>query len=95
MNNALEEEVRVALFQENREEDFQKWKDGELDASHVKITISYDMGWNKRSSGNRYDSISGHGVAIGSLTKKVVAIKTYSRSCVVCEQRRILIDSFR
>ena len=28
MNNALEEEVRLTLFQENREEDFQKWKDG-------------------------------------------------------------------
>lgn len=44
------------------------------------------MGWNKRSSGNRYDSVSGHGVAIGSLTKKVVAVKKYSRSCVVCDQ---------
>ena len=44
------------------------------------------MGWNKRSSGNRYDSTSGHGVAIGSRTKKVVAVKTYSRSCVICDQ---------
>ena len=44
------------------------------------------MGWNKRSSGHRYDSVSGHGVATGSFTKKVVDFKTYSRSCVVCDR---------
>ena len=28
------------------------------------------MGWNKRSSGNRYDSNSGHAFIIGGITKK-------------------------
>jgi len=35
----------------------------------VSITVSFDMSWNKRSSGNRYDSISGHAFFIGCLSK--------------------------
>ena len=31
----------------------------------VKLTVQYDMGWQKRSSVRRYDSSSGHAFIIG------------------------------
>jgi hypothetical protein len=34
------------------------------------IVVTYDMGWQKRSSGKRYDSHSGHAAAIGCKTRK-------------------------
>ena len=54
MEEALEEEIKLTL---ESEEKFEMWKQGNLPVS---IPVSFDMGWNKRSSGNRYDSISGH-----------------------------------
>ena len=54
MEEALLEEIKVTLGSEDK---FKEWQKGNLPVS---ITVSFDMGWNKRSSGNRYDSISGH-----------------------------------
>ena len=42
------------------------------------------MGWNKRSSGNRYDSHSGHALMIGCLSKKIVGAIVSSNMCRVC-----------
>ena len=50
----------------------------------MSITVSFDMGWNKRSSGNRYDSISGHAFFIGCLSKKIVATIVSSKICTQC-----------
>ena len=38
------------------------------------ISISFDMGWNKKSSGNPYDSLSGHALAIGCLSNKILNV---------------------
>ena len=54
MEEALEEEKNLTF---GSEEKFEMWKQGNLPVS---IPVSFDMGWNKRSSGNRYDSISFH-----------------------------------
>ena len=54
MEEALEEEIKLTL---ESEEKVEIWKQGNLPVS---ITVYFDMGWNKRSSGNRYDSISSH-----------------------------------
>ena len=48
--------------------------------------MSYDMGWNKRSTGTRYDSISGQGVMIGAKTRKVIGFKTISKKCGKCDR---------
>ena len=48
---------------------YKEWinkKQGEREK--VGLTVSYDMGWNKCSSGNRYDSLSGHAFIIGAYT---------------------------
>ena len=60
------------------------WKQKKIEPSHVPLTISYDMGWNKRSSGTKYDSISGHGFVLGSRTKKILQFKVLSKSCSKC-----------
>ena len=55
-----------------------------IEKEEIPLTICYDMGWNKRSSGTRYDSVSGHGVMIGAYTKKVIGYKSMSKECSVC-----------
>ena len=44
----------------------------------------YDMGWNKRSSGNKYDSISGHGFLLGGNLRKILNYRIMSKSCTKC-----------
>jgi len=48
------------------------------------VAASVDMGWQKRSSGNRYDSPSGVALMIGALTKKVMWKHVCSKLCSVC-----------
>ena len=48
------------------------------------IIVSYDMGWQKRSTGRIYDSLSGHGYMIGCLSGKVVSFGVRSKKCVKC-----------
>ena len=42
------------------------------------------MGWTKRSSGNRYDSQTGHAVLFGQSTKKIIGSKIYNKGCQIC-----------
>ena len=50
----------------------------------VGLTVSFDMAWQKRGSGSRYDSLSGHGIMIGCRTKKVIGIIVYAMKCTKC-----------
>ena len=59
MEKELDEEVKLTL--KNKIE-YGNYKKKEL---QVPITVQFDMGWSKRSSGNRYDSLSGHAFMIG------------------------------
>ena len=45
------------------------------DVPPVGLHTSYDMGWQKRSSGRRYDSPSGHGLLVGQKSKVSCATK--------------------
>ena len=50
-------------------------KNGDIRTKNpVKLTVSYDMGWSKRSTGKVYDSLSGHGYLVGARTGKVVSM---------------------
>ena len=42
------------------------------------------MGWQKRSSGRRYDSHSGHAALVGKYTRKPIAVALLSKFCRVC-----------
>ena len=43
------------------------------------------MGWQKRSSGNRYDSLSGHAFTIGANSKKNIYCMVSSKMCATCQ----------
>ena len=58
MGKSIEDEVRLTLKNDN---EYKKYKKGDL---LVGITVSFDMDWNKCSSSNRYDSLSGQGLMI-------------------------------
>ena len=47
----------------------------------VKLTVIYDMGWQKRSSGRRYDSSSGHAFIIGARIKGINEMVLYLKAC--------------
>ncbi|VDI58961.1 Hypothetical predicted protein [Mytilus galloprovincialis] len=47
------------------------------------VTVKYDMGWQKRGSGRKYDSKSGVGTLIGDQTGKVVGRGIRSSDCRV------------
>ena len=74
----IDEEVRIAL---NDDVKYKQYLKGNL---QVGITVSFDKGWNECSSGNRYDSLSGHTLMIGCLSKKIVGAIVSSKTCRVC-----------
>ena len=43
------------------------------------------MGWQKRSTGKIYDSLSGHAFTIGATTGKVIGFMVKSKSCSKCK----------
>jgi hypothetical protein len=53
-------------------------------AKYPSISVSFDMGWQQRSSGKRYASPSGHAFFIGGLSRKPVAIQVKSKICNYC-----------
>lgn len=50
------------------------------------IVVSLDMGWQKRASGNRYDSGSGVSMMIGGWLKKILARHPCSKFCRACDE---------
>ena len=84
MLQGIEDEVRLTL---NNENDFNTYKQNvtnKTQGSPVAITISFDMGWSKCATGNRYDSLSGHALAIGVLSKSILVAIVSSKLCRVC-----------
>ena len=74
MDEAIEEEKKMIIEKEKSGEIKSRLinalKNKQLDKKYVPLTVCYDMGWNKRSTGTRYDSISGHGIMVGGYSKK-------------------------
>ena len=48
------------------------------------LVVQYDMGWQKRSSGRKYDSASGVGTMIGQKTGKIIDYGVRSKDCRTC-----------
>ena len=53
---------------------------------HQGLVCSIDMGWQKRASGNRYDSSSGVSLAIGGLGNKIIGNHVCCSHCRVCDE---------
>ena len=52
------------------------------------LVASVDMGWQKRSSGRKYDSPSGHMFLVGSITNKVIDFDLKCVSCSICDHAK-------
>ena len=88
MELAMVEEIKATILTEKGEEWYNQYyakPEGEREA--IGLTVSFDMGWNKRSSGHKYDSISGHAFIIGVYTRRIIDYVVFSKSCSICNAR--------
>lgn len=85
----IEEIMKEKASAEVTNENISWFKKGEYekmheDLQHIGISITYDMGWQKRATGRIYDSLSGHGYFIGCLSKNIVRYGLMKKKCSVC-----------
>jgi hypothetical protein len=89
------EEARLSMEANNNLEYFETWKSSLSDDTVVldshrlpKVDASYDMAWQQKGSGHQYNSMSGHGCLIGSLTRRIIGIVIKSKLCNKCNAAR-------
>ena len=86
IGEALQEEIKDPLKHNNKS--YGEWcaqTDKGKNNNKVKLTVTYDVGWQKRSSGRRYDSSSGHALIIGARIKGIIGMVLYSKACSKCD----------
>ena len=54
------------------------------DDRKANLCLQYDMGWQKRGSGRKYDSMSGVGTMIRHYTGKIINHGVRSKTCRTC-----------
>ena len=79
MDRALDLEVQMT--QEYKNEPVVDWRNND---SPYGLTVSYDIGWSKRTSGSTYNSLSGHGFLVGAHSRKIVNAQVTSKECSTC-----------
>jgi hypothetical protein len=93
MENLIEEvKATMAASCVHDDNDFQLWKYALEDHpgfvlstnKYPLLMCSFDMGWQQRSSGNRYNSQSGHALMVGGITRKPIAMVIKSKRCNYC-----------
>ena len=83
MKEALDEEIKLTL--EEQGIDFKQWQEKTIqEKEQVLLTVSFDTGWQKRLSGNKYDSLSGHAFMIGARSRKIIQCVVSSKMCATC-----------
>ena len=78
MEEVTDTEVKMTL---KKEIDFNPYKNKNLP---VGVTVSFDLGWNKYSSSNKYDSIPGHALIIIWLFNNIFLGVVFSNMYIVC-----------
>ena len=82
IKEALQEEKLDTL--EHNNQSYVDWcalSEKEKNNNKVKLTVTYDMGWQNRPYGKRYDSSSRHAFIIGGRSKGVIGMVLYSKAC--------------
>ena len=88
MKLALQMELEATIVHEESQEYYEKWiKESKTTRRKFGLTVSYDMGWQRRSSGNNYASLSGHAFLIGGHTRRVIGCVVFSKKCSICTKR--------
>ena len=86
IEEALQEEIKHRL--EHNNHSYGEWcalSDTEKKNNKVKLTVTYEMGWQKRSYGRRYDISSGHTFIIRARSKGIIGMVLYSKACQKCD----------
>ena len=81
IEEALQEEIKYTL--EHNNQSYGEWcaqTDKDKNNNKVKLTVTYDMGWQKRSSGRIYDSSTGHAFIMGERSKGIIIMVLYSKA---------------
>ena len=81
IEEVLQDEIKDTLEQKNKS--YVNWyarSDKGKNKNKVKLTVTYDMGWQKRSSGRRYDTSSGHAFIIGGISKGIIGMVLYYKA---------------
>jgi hypothetical protein len=92
MREAMNKEVRLTLDVHERHvwtnigKVYSWWENLSKEACVIlenkpRLTISFDMGWQQRSSGNKYNLNSGHAICIGGYSKKILDYCIKSKVC--------------
>ena len=73
MQFAMAEEIKATIVAEYDELYYESWIQKPMDQrKNIGLVVSYDMGWQKRASGNSYSSKSGHAFVVGMQTKRII-----------------------
>ena len=62
---------------------------GKSETDQVELTVSFYIGWNKRSSGNMYEYLSDHAFFIGCLSQKIIIATVITKQCRTCSSHEI------
>jgi len=75
MRYAMSEEIMATIIADRGEEYYESWiKKPIEEREKVGLVVSYDMGWQKRASGNLYSSKSGHAFVVGMQTRRILTV---------------------
>jgi hypothetical protein len=93
LDENLREEVRLTLQALEAYDDNDFYLRGEAMAGRVQLnttkrpslSVSFDMAWQQRNSGNRYASSSGHALLVGKFTRKPLMLCIKSKVCNYCK----------
>ena len=81
IGEAIKDEIKYTI--EHKYQSYVDWcalSYKEKNNNKVKLTVTHDMGWHKRSSGRRYDSSSGNAFVIGGISNGTIGIVLYSKA---------------
>ena len=81
ISEALQYETKETI--EYKNQSYVDWcdiSDKERNKKKVKITVTYDMVWQKISSGRIYESSSGHAFIVGGRSRGVIGMVLYSKA---------------
>ena len=82
----VQEEIKHMLEHSNHSYgDWCALSDKDKNNNKVKLAVTYNMGWQKRSSGRRYDSSRGHAFITGARSKGIIGMVLYSKSFRKCD----------
>jgi len=84
----LDEEILKRTVEEKMGEmTYEQWRAlSDEERPRIGLVASFDTGWQKRSSGNTYDSLSGHAAFYGQRTGLMIALKIMSKKCTTCDR---------